>query len=278
MRCLSISVIIVLISLFPVSAQQHVGVLDLEAPGFSATEISVLSNKLRSEMVKTGKFLVLERAQMTVILQEQGFQNTGCTSSECAVEMGQLLGVQIMAGGTVGRIGQTWSITLRLIDVQYGKLLKMVDYEMEGPLDDVLKFGISNAARKLCDLPVRERTPVASTPSPVMGRANCDSSLQLGALLAKEKYSIVNGWFAASSLFLFSYTVIYHFLAAPPSPDMQLPVVREIKSSPSVDYECFKEGYGKAAKSRRGTSVLLGTLTCVGIIFFISNAAASSSN
>lgn len=268
--------ILLMVCLFASAAfsQQQLGVIDLEAPGFDAPGISTLTNKLRSELVKTGKFLVLERAQMAEVLKEQGFQNTGCTSSECAVEMGQLLGVQVMAAGTIGQIGRTWSITLRLIDVRDGKLTKMIDYEMEGQLDDVLKFGITNAARKLCDLPINEFVGASSLegakPAGVIG---CDSSLALGAQMAVNNYSLVNGWYVASSLFLFSYTVIYHFLASPPVPDLGVKVIREVKSNPAVDYECFKEGYGQKAKSRRGTSVLLGTLTCISVIVLLSSTS-----
>jgi len=260
-------------------AEQQVGVIDLEAPGFDAQVISTLSNKLRSELVKTGLFLVLERNQMTEILKEQGFQNTGCTSSECAVQMGQLLGVQIMVAGTVGRVGQTWLITLRLIDVRDGKITKMVDYEMEGLLDDILKHGIANAARKLAGLSLNEFKPTAVL---VQQGAlatnmvqNCDSSLVLGSEMAVKEYSLFNGWYVASTLFLFSYTAIYHFMASPPTPDLNNKEIRAIKGRPGIDYDCFKEGFGAKAKSRRGTSVLLGTLTCIGALILIT---APSSN
>lgn len=86
---------------------------------------------------------------MNEILKEQGFQLTGCTSSECLVEAGQLLNVEQMLGGSVGKIGNTYTIEIRLIDILTGKILAMATEDIEGKIDDVLKIGISNAVFKL---------------------------------------------------------------------------------------------------------------------------------
>jgi len=66
----------------------NIAVLDLEGKGISSIEASVLGDKLRNELILTEKFDVIERGQMQSILKEQGFQQTGCTSSECAIEAG----------------------------------------------------------------------------------------------------------------------------------------------------------------------------------------------
>ena len=42
---------------------------------------------------------------MEDILKEQGFQQTGCTSDECVVEVGKIIGVQQMVGGSISKVG-----------------------------------------------------------------------------------------------------------------------------------------------------------------------------
>jgi len=100
--CIILAWSVFLIS-FPVKVQSqdliNVAVLDLEGRGISALEAATLTDRLRSEMVSVGAFQVVERGQMEMILQEQGFQQTGCSSAECAVEVGKLLGVSKMITG-----------------------------------------------------------------------------------------------------------------------------------------------------------------------------------
>jgi len=45
-------------------------------------EATSLTDRLRSELVRTGRITVVERGQMEQILAEQDFQLTGCASDE----------------------------------------------------------------------------------------------------------------------------------------------------------------------------------------------------
>ncbi len=89
-------------SLFSIGASAQVdelvriGVIDLESETVPAPELRILSDRLRVELVNTGEFQVLERERMDLILREQGFQQSGCVATECAVEIGQLLGTEKM--------------------------------------------------------------------------------------------------------------------------------------------------------------------------------------
>ena len=68
-------------------------------------EVVILTNHLTALVTNSGKYDVLDRSRMSEILQEQGFQQSECTSEECVVEVGRLLGVQRMLSGSVGRFG-----------------------------------------------------------------------------------------------------------------------------------------------------------------------------
>jgi len=76
-----------------IGGRMQVAVLNLDTSGIDASAIVVLSDRLRSELVNTGRFDVMERTPMDEILTEQGFQQSGGTITECAAEVGQLLGV-----------------------------------------------------------------------------------------------------------------------------------------------------------------------------------------
>jgi TolB-like protein len=117
----------------------RIAILDFtNTGGLSKQETITLGNRLRSMLVKTNAFIVLERGQMDDILGEQGFQQTGCTTTECAVEMGRLLNVQKMISGTIGKLGKTYTIDLSLIDVQTGAIEKSFFRDFKGEIDGLL--------------------------------------------------------------------------------------------------------------------------------------------
>jgi hypothetical protein len=81
----------------------------------------------------------MERGQMEEILKEQAFQMSGtCNEAACLVEMGQLLGIEQLFAGTIGKVGRAYSINVRIISVQTGKILKSVSHSYSGPIENLL--------------------------------------------------------------------------------------------------------------------------------------------
>ena len=133
-------------------------VLDLDAKeGVSAGVVSTVTDYLRTQLVKTNKFNIVTRENMESILKEQQFQLSGCTSQECIVQMGQLLGVRNMFTGSIGKVGSIYIINLKLINVQSGKIDK-ADAE-EAYSEDQLLLATRNLASKMAGL---QTTPIAS--------------------------------------------------------------------------------------------------------------------
>jgi len=104
----------------PVAAMRTtaVAVADLTGKEVSQAHASIVSDFLRSELVRTGAFTVVERANMDKILAEAGFQMSGCTEAECAVQMGKLLNVTRMVVGSVSKLIDTYYVTVNLVDVE----------------------------------------------------------------------------------------------------------------------------------------------------------------
>ena len=123
-----------------VSAQEasSFAVLDLEARGVSQVEAASLSDRLRAAMVRTKKATIVERGLMEQILSEQDFNLSGCTSDECAVVVGQLLGVTNMVAGSVGKVGSTYSVDIRVIDVVSGQINNSLSKDHQGQIDGLL--------------------------------------------------------------------------------------------------------------------------------------------
>ena len=126
-----------------------IAVSDLVGQGVNQSEANVVSEKLRAELYKTGRFHIIERSQMQEILKEQGFQQTGCTADSCAVQAGQLLGVDEMVVGTLGTAGSYMVLAIRIVDVQTGEVLATESVQTSGGVDKIIEGGIREAATNL---------------------------------------------------------------------------------------------------------------------------------
>jgi len=128
----------------------NIAVNDLVGKGIEKSTAGIISDRLRSELINTGVFRVMERNEMENVLKEQGFQKTGaCDDASCLVEVGQLLGVDRMVAGSVGRVGDFFTISLRIINVATGEILFTVNVDFEGTVKDVISTAIGDAANKL---------------------------------------------------------------------------------------------------------------------------------
>lgn len=133
----------------------------------SPEQLSFITSKFTGELISTKEFTVLDRGKMDYILKEQGFQSSGvCNSSECSVEMGQLLGVDHLVAGNLVRFGSEYALHLEFIDVAKGQILYTVDLEKRGDLEDVYKELCNSGAKKLIELvkkPVVEQGTLSDT-------------------------------------------------------------------------------------------------------------------
>ncbi len=93
-------------------------VSDFEAQGVSGGDAAVVADLFRNEIVRGGVFSVVEKANMTKILEEQAFQQTGCTTQECAVKIGKILNVKYLVVGGFGKLLDQYVINVRVVDVE----------------------------------------------------------------------------------------------------------------------------------------------------------------
>jgi TolB-like protein len=94
-----------------------IAVMDLEPQGVDPAIARTLSEIMRTELLNTGRFEVLERAQMDRLIEEMKLQQTGLTDAQDAAELGKMLNVEKLIIGSIGQMGNTYQINVRLVDV-----------------------------------------------------------------------------------------------------------------------------------------------------------------
>lgn len=112
-----------------------------------------IADALADELMHTGKVRVMERSQMQRILKEQSFQGSGaCDGNECAVEVGRLLSINHMVIGTVGKLGGSFTIATRLVNVSTGEVEASSRKMLKGEIEDVATKLLPVIAKELADV------------------------------------------------------------------------------------------------------------------------------
>ena len=91
----------------------------------------IVSEQIESNLVKTGNFLVTERALLNKILEEQKLSAVGMVDDKTAVRLGKLCGAQKIITGTVSGISGKYYISAKIIDTTTGEIEKVVSTEFK---------------------------------------------------------------------------------------------------------------------------------------------------
>lgn len=100
-----------------------VAVLNIDSKGIinNSEEMGYL---VRLELEKTGVYTVLDKYEVKEITAANKIDLNNCYSKSCLIETGKLLKVEKMLSGNVERFGEKIVISLRLIEVESGKVEK----------------------------------------------------------------------------------------------------------------------------------------------------------
>jgi TolB-like protein len=132
----------------------NIAIIDFEGIGVSIDEARVLTQRLASELISLNVYQLFERSKVDQLLKEKKFQHSGCVDATCAVEIGKLVGVEHMVIGTVSKIGNTYSVDSRMIDVESGASLISAEYSTQNSIDDVTTQGMELISYQLCNMEV----------------------------------------------------------------------------------------------------------------------------
>ncbi|MBI4370564.1 MAG: hypothetical protein HY547_10095 [Elusimicrobia bacterium] len=144
----------------PEGRKLQVAVIDFVGQGVSEIEANAVTEFFRNAVVNANAFRMVDRGNMEKILTEQKFQQTGCTTEECAVQIGKILNVEWMFSGSVSFLSDTYYLTVRLMEVQTSELIASRGSEAKSV------SGLKSAANNVAQRFIKSLKPVKPESKP----------------------------------------------------------------------------------------------------------------
>jgi len=133
-----------------------IAVLDFEAVNTASGDAVVMAGFVRTAVVKSGVFNVVERQKMQEVLSEQALQQTGCTDEACIVKLGKVLNAKKVLTGSLSLLGADRFLSVRMVDVETGRI-EWEETSESFQLKEAKRVADGMAARLLAAFPAGSR-------------------------------------------------------------------------------------------------------------------------
>jgi hypothetical protein len=157
--------------------------------------------RLESAIVSSGKLVVVDRANLDKIREEQGFQLSGEVDDESAKSIGKLSGAGAIVTGALADLGDVYSLTLKAIDIETATVAVsyLADLAKSARIETLLASGGGGAgtgtaaAQKGGTAPAVASVPVPAAEEPAKVYKIGDTG-PAGGIVFYDKGVFTNGW------------------------------------------------------------------------------------
>jgi len=109
--------------------------------GIDAPTAATLTDALVTTIRRLPGVTCITNQELNAVLTlEQQRQAIGCTGANCSIDLGRTLGVERLVFGSIGKLGETFLLSLRLVDAKTGEVVKQSEAQQKGKaIDDLLQ-------------------------------------------------------------------------------------------------------------------------------------------
>lgn len=142
--------LLLLVLILSAAAIPKIAVADFESIGCDESVGLALAEIIRTEIAADGVFRVIERSRLEDVLAEQSLGTSGLVSEGDLIDIGALLGADMVGVGSVSRIGEVYTLSGRIVLVATGEVVAAATRSVDDEEDLV------DAARELAKLDAEE--------------------------------------------------------------------------------------------------------------------------
>ena len=155
--------------LHSVAGQSKVAVLDASlGEGVHANASAIVADTINEQFVKSADFIAIDRAYISSIQEEKQFQISGEVNAKDIKELGITFGAKYICIANVSLLGNTYSVSVRLIEVETAQVVAQESARMQGQIDvlfDIAEIvGNKLMGKELTVTPTPQAVPEETAP------------------------------------------------------------------------------------------------------------------
>ena len=130
--------------------------------GVEENASAIVADTINEQFVKSDGYIAIDRAYISKIQAEKKFQLSGEVNSDDVKELGAIFGAQFICIANVSKLGSTYTVSARMIDVETAQVVSQESAKQKGEID--VLFDIAEVVgNKL----VGKKYDAAEEPAPV---------------------------------------------------------------------------------------------------------------
>ena len=163
MRCLVVLIAFVLAHSASAAELPTIVVAPLRAIEAAGSASQIISEQIRAFVGRSGKYTLVSPEEMNALDAELERQlSGGCDEASCVAQLGGALGAEFLLTGSLGLIGKTYVLNLKLIDIETASAKANAKPIMASSLDEIVRRVDEATADVLgTAVPVAARSPRA---------------------------------------------------------------------------------------------------------------------
>ena len=158
---LNIVGILMLLSTLIFAQKPSVIIMDFKGNGIAHEELRVFTEHLQVELFNLDQFTIIEKSQIRKKLSDIDRPDDDHSSAEYLTEAGSMSDADYIIGGSITKIDDRFSVTVRMIDNRNKEVIRMFVYYHSGDIISLLSDGAEEIAGRLSEpiVKIESQTP-----------------------------------------------------------------------------------------------------------------------
>ncbi|MBL0716679.1 MAG: hypothetical protein JJV89_01400 [Desulfosarcina sp.] len=150
-------VLVIFISINIAEAKEEIAIMDLKPIGVDVNLAAAVSENLRTMIIQTETYEVIERNQIKQILNEYKLSESGLTDEKKALKIGKIANVHKIIIGSINKIFTAYTINVRVLQVETGIIIKakkikiVSEANFPDKIDELALLVTESEKKKKCD-------------------------------------------------------------------------------------------------------------------------------
>lgn len=111
------------------------------------TFAETISEMMVTALAQTNRYRLMERTQLSKVLEEQALGQSGAIEPQTAVEVGKLIGVNVVLVGSISKLEDRFELDARIIDAGSGEIRQAANSSVND--EEKLREAVNDLAKKL---------------------------------------------------------------------------------------------------------------------------------